>query len=193
MCSEYTIKYPGRYKTEQQYSDVVIKALGNGEFLKLSDVAKIELGAQSYSGGSVTNGYPEVQYAQSSFNTRYPQYEMTLNVPLAKEVGVSVQSIFATLQGYIGSVFAADFSRFGKQYRVYVQALPEDRATESDLNNIYVRTASGEMTLITQFVTLKKVYGPQSVTRFNLFNSTKITAATAPGFSSGDVINAGKK
>jgi len=133
---------------------------------------------------------PEVQYAQSSFNTKYPQYEMTLNVPLAKEVGVSVQSIFNTLQGYIGSIFAADFSRFGKQYRVYVQALPEDRADKSDLNKLYVRTQSGEMTPITQFVTLKRVYGPQSVTRFNLFNSTKVTAATAPGYSSGDVIAA---
>ncbi|MDX1782720.1 MAG: efflux RND transporter permease subunit, partial [Aequorivita vladivostokensis] len=133
---------------------------------------------------------PEIQYAQSSFNTRYPQYEMTLNVPLAKEMGVSVQTIFNTLQGYIGSIFAADFSRFGKQYRIYVQALPEDRASENDLNNMYVRTASGEMTPITQFVTLKRVYGPQSVTRFNLFNSTKITAAPAPGFSSGDVIAA---
>ncbi len=133
---------------------------------------------------------PEIQYAQSSFNTRYPQYEMTLNVPLAKELGVSVQSIFNTLQGYIGSIFAADFSRFGKQYRVYVQALPEDRADESDLNSIYVRTESGEMTPITQFVTLKRVYGPQSVTRFNLFNSTKVTAAPAPGYSSGDVIAA---
>ena len=133
---------------------------------------------------------PEIQYAQSSFNTQYPQYEMTLNIPLAKEMGVSVQSIFNTLQGYIGSIFAADFSRFGKQYRVYVQALPEDRASESDMNSIYVRTASGEMTPITQFVTLKRVYGPQSVTRFNLFNSTKLTAATAPGYSTGDVIAA---
>lgn len=133
---------------------------------------------------------PEIQYAQSSFNTRYPQYEMTLNVPLAKEVGVSVQTIFNTLQGYIGSIFAADFSRFGKQYRVYVQALPEDRADVNDLNSIYVRTESGEMTPITQFVTLKRVYGPQSVTRFNLFNSTKVTAASAPGYSSGDVIAA---
>ncbi|MBT0607065.1 efflux RND transporter permease subunit [Aequorivita echinoideorum] len=133
---------------------------------------------------------PEIQYAQSSFNTRYPQYEMTLNVPLAKEVGVSVQSIFYTLQGYIGSIFASDFSRFGKQFRVYVQALPEDRADMSDLNNMYVRTSSGEMTPITQFVTLKRVYGPQSVTRFNLFNSTKVTAASAPGYSSGDVIAA---
>ncbi|MCL6217950.1 efflux RND transporter permease subunit [Zunongwangia pacifica] len=133
---------------------------------------------------------PEIQYAQSSFNTKYPQYEIKLNVPVAKDKGVSVSEIFSTLQGYIGGIYAADFSRFGKQYRVYVQALPQDRATKSDLNKLYVRTKSGEMSPITQFVTLKRVYGPQSVTRFNLFNSTKLTGATNPGFSSGDAINA---
>lgn len=133
---------------------------------------------------------PEIQYAQSSFNTKYPQYEIDLNVPLAKEKGVSVSEIFSTLQGYIGGIYAADFSRFGKQFRVYVQALPEDRAEKSDLNKLFVRTESGEMSPITQFVSLKRVYGPQSVTRFNLFNSTKLTGATNPGFSSGDAITA---
>ncbi len=133
---------------------------------------------------------PEIQYAQSSFNTGYPQYEIELNIPQAKEKGVSVSEIFSTLQGYIGGVYAADFTRFGKQYRVYVQALPEDRAVKSDLNKLFVRTESGEMTPITQFVTLKRVYGPQSVTRFNLFNSTKLTGALNPGFSTGDAINA---
>ncbi|MCB7481985.1 efflux RND transporter permease subunit [Christiangramia sediminis] len=133
---------------------------------------------------------PEIQYAQSSFNTNYPQYELELNVPLAKEKGVTVNEIFSTLQGYIGGVYAADFSKFGKQYRVYVQSLPEDRAEKSDLNKLYVRTSSGEMAPITQFVSLKRVYGPQSVTRFNLFNSTKLSGATNPGYSSGDAINA---
>ncbi|SDB60003.1 hydrophobic/amphiphilic exporter-1, HAE1 family [Flavobacteriaceae bacterium MAR_2010_188] len=133
---------------------------------------------------------PEIQYAQSSFNTKYPQYELELNVPRAKELGVSISSIFSTLQGYIGSVFAADFSRFGKQYRVYVQALPEDRADVDNLDALYVRTDSGQMTPITEFITLKRVYGPQSVTRFNLFNSTTVTAAMNPGFSTGDGIKA---
>jgi HAE1 family hydrophobic/amphiphilic exporter-1 len=133
---------------------------------------------------------PEIQYAQSSFNTNYPQYEIELNTALAKELGVPISSIFSTLQGYIGSIFAADFSRFGKQYRVYVQALPEDRAELKDLDKLYVRTGTGEMTPITAFVTLKKVYGPQSVTRFNLYNSTKLTAAPNPGFSTGDAIKA---
>lgn len=133
---------------------------------------------------------PEIQYAQSSFNTNYPQYELEINVPRAKELGVSVSSIFSTLQGYIGSIFASDFSRFGKQYRVYIQALPEDRADADNLDQIFVRTDAGEMTPITEFITLTRVYGPQSVTRFNLFNSTKITAALNPGYSSGDVIAA---
>jgi HAE1 family hydrophobic/amphiphilic exporter-1 len=133
---------------------------------------------------------PEIQYAQSSFNTNYPQYEIELNSALATELGVPISSIFSTLQGYIGSIFATDFSRFGKQYRVYVQALPEDRAELKDLDKLYVRTGTGEMTPVTAFVTLKKVYGPQSVTRFNLYNSTKLTAAPNPGFSSGDAIKA---
>jgi HAE1 family hydrophobic/amphiphilic exporter-1 len=133
-------------------------------------------------------GHPEIQYAKSAFNTNYPQYEMDVNVPLAKEKGVPINSIFSTLQSYIGGVYASDFSRFGKQFRVYIQSLPEDRADVDALNSMYVRTNTGAMTPITQFVTLKRVYGPQSVTRFNLFNSTTISGAVNPGFSTGDAI-----
>jgi len=133
---------------------------------------------------------PEIMYAQSAFNTNYPQFEMDLNVPKAKEAGVSISSIFGTLQGYIGSVYAADFAKFGKQYRVYVQALPEDRASVSDLNSLFVRNNQGEMAPITEFVTLKRVYGPQAVTRYNLFNSADVNGAPAPGYSTGDAIAA---
>ena len=133
--------------------------------------------------------HPEVQYAQSGFNTEYPQYEMDINVPLAKQTGVSVDNIFATLQGYIGGIYSADFSRFGKQYRVYVQAYPNARADKDDLNQMYVATSSGQMSPLSEYVSLKRVYGPQSVTRFNLFNSTSLTVAMNPGFSSGDGIN----
>lgn len=133
---------------------------------------------------------PEFQYANSSFSTKYPQYKMEINVPLAKEYGVDINSIFNTMQGYVGSVYAADFSRFGKQLRVYIQAMPEDRAVSQDLNNFYVKTGSGDMAPITQFVTLERDFGPQSVTRFNLFNSTSITGALNPGFSTGDGIAA---
>ncbi len=151
-----------------------------GEFKDL-DIANKEFAAALMS-------HPEIKYAQSSFNTEYPQYEMEINVPLAKEKGVPINSIFSTLQGYIGGIYASDFSKFGKQFRVYIQALPDDRAGVEDLNSMYVRTDSGEMTPITQFVNLERVYGPQSVTRFNLFNSTSITGATNEGFSTGDAI-----
>lgn len=133
--------------------------------------------------------HPEIQYAQSSFNTNYPQYEMEIDVPVAKSLGVPISSIFSTLQGYIGGIYAADFSRFGKQYRVFLQTLPEDRATVGSLDGLYVRTGDGQMAPITQFITLKRVYGPQSVTRFNLYNSTSVSGATNPGYSTGDAIN----
>ena len=153
-----------------------------GEFNELDRVAQDFLGQLMQR--------PEIQYAQSSFNTNYPQFEMDLNIPKAKEAGVSISDIFGTLQGYIGSVYAADFARFGKQYRVFVQALPEDRSTVSDLNSIFVRNSQDEMAPITEFVTLKRVYGPQAVTRFNLFNSADLTGAPAPGYSTGDAIAA---
>lgn len=133
---------------------------------------------------------PEILYAQTAFSTGYPQYEMVLNIPKAKEAGVSVSSILGTLQGYIGSIYAADFSKFGKQYRVYVQALPQDRAEVDDLNSLFVRNNQGEMAPISEFLSLKRVYGPQAVTRFNLFNSVAINGAAAPGYSTGDAIKA---
>jgi HAE1 family hydrophobic/amphiphilic exporter-1 len=133
---------------------------------------------------------PEILYAQTSFNTNYPQYEIELNVAKAKEAGVSISSIFGTLQGYIGGIYAADFSRFGKQYRVYVQAYPSDRADKSDLNTLFVRNQKGEMAPVSEFVQLKRVYGPQSVDRFNLFNAAGVNGAAAPGYSSGDAIAA---
>ncbi|WP_417885419.1 efflux RND transporter permease subunit [Zunongwangia sp.] len=133
--------------------------------------------------------HPEVQYAQSSFNTNYPQYKLDINIPLAKQNGVNVSDIFATMQGYIGGIYAADFSRFGKQYRVYIQAYPNARAEKEDLSQMFVKTNSGEMSPLNEYVTLNRVYGPQSVTRFNLFNSTTLNVAMNPGFSTGDGIN----
>lgn len=133
---------------------------------------------------------PAVQYAQTSFSTGYPQYELQINVPKAKEAGVGVNSILQTLQGYIGGIYTADFSRFGKQYRVYVQSLPGDRSDVSDLNAMFVRNSRGEMAPISEFVRLNRIYGPQSVTRFNLFNSAHVTGASNPGYSTGDAITA---
>jgi len=133
---------------------------------------------------------PEIMYAQTSFNTHYPQYEMDIDMEKAKEAGVPINTIFSTLQAYIGSFYAADFSRYGKQYRVFVQALPQDRNNEHSLNSLMVKNSQGNMAPITEFVTLNRVYGPQSVKRYNLFNAATLNGAAAPGFSSGDAITA---
>ena len=131
-----------------------------------------------------------VAFASNPFSTEYPQLQMDIDVPKAKESGVTVSEILGTLQGYIGGFFTSNFSRFGKQFRVFVQALPEDRVDKESLNSIFVRTSGGEMAPISQFVTLSRIYGPQTITRFNLFNSVTINGSAAPGFSSGDAITA---
>ena len=133
---------------------------------------------------------PEILYAQTSLNTNYAQYEIELDIVRAKQSGVSVSNIFSALQGYIGGNYVSDFTRFGKQYRVMLQAFPEDRTDASSLNNMFVRTSSGSMAPLSQFVTLNRVYGPQSVNRFNLFTSSNISGAPKPGYSSGDAIRA---
>ena len=132
--------------------------------------------------------HPEVQYAQSSFNTKYPQYQLDIDIPLAKRTGVTVSDIFSAMQGYIGGIYAADFSRFGKQYRVYIQAYPDFRADKDDINSMFIRTKNGDMTPLSEYVSFERVYGPQAVTRFNLFNSTKVNVSMNPGYSSGDGI-----
>ena len=133
---------------------------------------------------------PEIQFSQTSFNTKYPQFQMNINVPLAAQSGVSVSDILSTMQGYIGGIYAADFTKYGKQFRVIIQALPTDRKTPQDLNGMFVKTKSGTMTPISQFVTLENSYGPQSVSRYNLFTSVKITGANNAGYSTGDAIAA---
>ncbi|MFD1094622.1 efflux RND transporter permease subunit [Salegentibacter chungangensis] len=134
------------------------------------------------------NQEPSVAFASNSFSTNFPQLELDIDIARAKQAGVSVNDILRTLQGYVGGFYASDFSRFGKQYRVFVQALPEDRQNKESLNSIFVKTPGGEMAPISQFVSLKRVYGPQTVNRFNLFNSVTVNGTTAPGYSSGDAI-----
>lgn len=133
---------------------------------------------------------PEIAYANNSFSTTFPQLAMDINVPKAKEAGVSISDILSSMQGYIGGFYAADFSRFGKQFRVFVQALPEDREKTTDLNSIFVRNAAGKMAPISEFVSLERTYGPQTIGRFNLFNNVTLNGGAAPGYSSGDVIKA---
>ena len=133
---------------------------------------------------------PEVAFASNPFSTNYPQLQIDINVPKAKQSGVGVNDILSVLQGYVGGFYTANFSRFGKQYRVFVQALPEDRVDQESLNSMFVRTSAGEMTPVSQFVELNRIYGPQTISRFNLFNAVAINGTAAPGYSSGGTIEA---
>lgn len=136
------------------------------------------------------NQRPEILYAQSPLNTNYPQFELEMNMNLAKQKGVSPADVFSTLNGYIGGSIAGDFIKFGKYFRVMVQADANARASQQDLNAMSVRNNQGQMIPITQFATLKKVNGPQAINRFNLFTSASVTGAPKPGYSTGDAINA---
>lgn len=155
------------------------------------DIKKFEQISQQFLGA--LNQRPEIQYAMTSFNTNFPQYEVDVNAVRSKQSGVAVSTILATLQGYIGGFYASDFNRFGKQYRIMVQASPKYRGNPDDLNNIYVRTSNGEMAPITEFITLKKVYGPENISRFNMYTSISVNSAPQFGYSSGDAIEAVKQ
>jgi HAE1 family hydrophobic/amphiphilic exporter-1 len=133
---------------------------------------------------------PEIQYATTPFNPGFPQYMMDVNLAKAKDAGVTINSILSTMQGYYGGLYASNFNKFGKQYRVMIQAAPEFRANPEGLNKIFVRNSSGTMAPITEFVKMTRVFGPESISRFNLFSSIAITGAPNPGYSSGDAIKA---
>lgn len=171
---------PG-FGTSDGFAAVLLDKSG-GDLKQLDAVAKDYLGALMQR--------PEIQFAQTSFNTNYPQYEMVIDVPRAKETGVSVSDILSTMQGYIGGVYAADFTKYGKQFRVMVQAFPDARNEVADLSSIYVKTASGQMTPVSQFVTMEKTFGPKSVERYNLFTSISISGSNNEGYSTGDAIRA---
>ncbi len=136
------------------------------------------------------NGRPEIKYAATSFSPNYPQYLINLDVPNIKKSGLTVTDVLGTMQGYYGGVYASNFNKFGKQFRVVYQSDPKFRADPSSLNSVMVRNNKGQMAPITQFITLEKVFGPQAISRFNLFTSVKITGAPNDGFSTGDAIKA---
>jgi HAE1 family hydrophobic/amphiphilic exporter-1 len=133
---------------------------------------------------------PEIAYAFTTFNTGNPQYMLNVDDAKAKQLGVSVSDLMQTLQVYYGSSFVSDFNRFGKYYRVIAQADIPYRAEPASLNNVYVRNNTGGMVPVNGLVSLKRVYGPETVTRNNLFNAVTINGMPKPGYSSGDAIKA---
>ena len=162
----------------------------------------IELNMQDKTGGSlehfneVVHSYmealkarPEINSAMTSFNPRFPQYRLDIDAAACKKAGVSPRDILTTMQGYYGGLYASNFNRFGKMYRVMVQADPDATKNMETLNRIMVRSG-GEMAPITQFVEVKKVYGPDVINRFNLYTAIKVMVAPASGYTSGQAIAA---
>ena len=132
----------------------------------------------------------EIQDVNTSFNPNFPQYQVDINVPKCKEAGILVGSIISTLQGYYGGIYTSNFNQFGKQYRVMVQADYGYRSNPMGLDKIFVRSGAGTMAPITEFITLTKVFGPESISRFNLFTAISVQGSPNSGYSSGDAINA---
>ena len=136
------------------------------------------------------NERPEISRAFTNFSLKYPQYRMEVDAALCKRHGVSPSDVLAALSGYIGGSYASNFVRFTKLYRVMVQASPEYRLDTESLNNIFVRTNKGEMSPIGQYITLTRIYGSETLARFNLFPSIQVGGTAADGYSSGQAINA---
>ena len=135
------------------------------------------------------NERPEISRAMTTYNPSYPQYMVDVDVAKTKQAGTSPVAVLAVLQGYYGGMYASNFNAYGKLYRVMIQGTVDSRMNENSLNDIYVRTPSG-MSPVSEFCTLRRVYGPSNISRFNLFTSIAVNASAADGYSSGDAIKA---
>lgn len=136
------------------------------------------------------NQRPEIQMAYTSFDTKFPQYTVEVDAARCQRAGITTTDVLSVLSGFIGGNYSSNLNRFSKLYRVMVQADKVYRLDKDALNNMFVRTSSGEMAPIRQFVTLTKVYGTETLTRFNLYNSIQVNGLPADGYSTGEAIAA---
>lgn len=191
------------YGRTAHIKDATIFAMSPGMIPGYGMGNSLELHMQDIQGGDVTEffqttqGYlaalnqrPEIARAYSTFDIRFPQWMVDVDAAKCKRAGVSPAEVLATLSGYYGGQYVSNFNRFSKVYRVMVQADPEYRLDETSLNNSFVRLSNGEMAPLSQFVTLTRVYGAESLSRFNMYNSIAVNAMPADGYSTGDAIKA---
>jgi HAE1 family hydrophobic/amphiphilic exporter-1 len=165
--------------------EMVLQDRTGGSIEKFSETANRFIGEMMQT--------PEIGVAFTMFKADFPQFEIVVDAVKAKQLGVSVSDLMMTLQTYYGSNQANDFNRFGKYYRVMVQATPESRNNAGSLEGIFVKNDQGQMVPVNSIITLKKMYGPEMMNRYNLFNSISINAMPKPGFSTGDAIKAVEK
>lgn len=167
------------------------------------DFAGIELVLQDRLGGDIRdfdlvadsfinqlNELPEVSNAYTTFKSNFPQYEADIDVVKAKSMGIEIKEMMNTIRMYFARVNSGDFNRFGRTYRVYMQADFDYRTDPESLNSIFVRTKSGAMVPVSTVMTLNKVIGPEVITRYNLYNAITVNATPANGYSTGDAMAA---
>jgi hydrophobic/amphiphilic exporter-1 (mainly G- bacteria), HAE1 family len=152
------------------------------------NLQRLEKVAQDFS--EALNQRPEIQNTFTSFNASFPQYLLEVDNDKAAQKGVSVNAAMDNLQSLIGSYYATNFIRFGQMYKVMIQALPKYRAQPSDILSLFVKNNKGEMVPYSAFLNIKRVYGPEQLTRCNMFTAAMVNGEAAEGFSSGDVIKA---
>ena len=208
---------PWEERDASQSADNVIKQI-NGIAQEIKDGRIVSFAPPMITGYSMTNGFelkmqdktggdintfygvvqgflaqlnqqPEIAMAYTTFNPSFPQYMVDIDAAKAKQAGISPATILQTLQGYYGGMYVSNFNRFGKIYRVMMQAAAEDRVSPETLNKIMIRNGA-EMAPITNFVSLRRVYGPDLMNRFNMFTSIAVTGQPAAGFSSGEALAA---
>ncbi|AYZ36761.1 efflux RND transporter permease subunit [Chryseobacterium indologenes] len=136
------------------------------------------------------NEAPELQNSFTSFDATFPQYMINVDYDMAAKKGISVDNAMSTLQTMLGSYYATNFIRFSQMYKVMVQASPEHRDTPESILNLYLKNDKGEMVPFSTFITIEKVYGPEVLTRYNMYMSAMINGEPAEGYSSGDAIAA---
>ena len=136
------------------------------------------------------NKRPEISRAKTSFDSKFPMYLVEVDAAQCKRNGTSPGDVLDVLAGYVGGSYASNMNRFSKLYRVMLQAAPEYRLDTESLQNMFVRTSSGEMSPINQYLRLTRIYGPQSISRFNLFTAISVNGQAAEGYSSGQAIQA---
>lgn len=152
------------------------------------DIATLQEHANKFIAG--LNQRPEISMAYTSFDTKFPQYMVEVDAVKCQRANVSASDVLSVLSGFIGGNYSSNFNRFSKLYRVMVQAKADYRLDKDALNNMFVRTGDGEMAPVGQFITLTKVYGAETLNRFNLYSSIAVNGMPADGYSTGDAISA---
>ena len=173
----------------------MIPGYGMGNALELhmqdkmgGDMNEFFTTTQQYLGA--LNQRPEISMAYSTFDVRYPQWTVEVDAAKCKRAGITPDAVLSTLSGYYGGQYVSNFNRFSKVYRVMIQADPVFRLDETSLDNAFVRMSNGEMATLSQFVTLTRSYGAESLSRFNMYNYIAVNAMPADGYSTGDAIKA---